>query len=755
MVISNESVIEIFGLKSKIFKSFKDLSNDYLRDKNGKIRPLKIFQKWRSRFKFLYKKSDLNLDLYIKQSYISLLAKFFIFNKIFSKKFTDNNDITRFILNLKNKGIKIFLEDLFHWNTRFNELNSNLNKEISKIKLIQEDIFGKIYHDILSTQTRHMLGEFYTPPELARLMINKTYKFGQKVLDPNCGSGIFIIEVILKVLNADRSKKEKYEALNNIYGFDINPIAILIVKANILLILIDFKEEDFPINVYLLNSLFITEKNDLKIPKFDLIIGNPPWIVLKSINSKKYKNKIKEEARKLDIMRGGKYSTSLGMSSIIFERCSRYFLKRGGIIFFIITNGIMNGAQHAKFRFFKNLSNITIWRFSEDIFRINNICLKAKKLNEPIKKRLKIEVIDIDCEHFDNTWNFKFQKPKIYIPYNYSVISQKNSIVKRFIPLKEIKNLLPQKQSLYSKRFYQGASIVPRNLFFVDIVSEINENLVEIKPNMGFQSKKPWNKRPFDKSKVNAKYIFNIAKSSELIPFKLLRTFNVFLPIEKNDYNYYPEKLEPLSKSHFDFINNFYRNTQKKGAKIKNLWDQINHLNKLTNQCQKSKIKVIYNGIGSIVKSAILRNSEVIDTSLYYFSTKNLNEAYYLIAILNSPSITKSVKLSGSIGASGSLRNIHKHPLDFPIPLFSSDNDLHLILSNKGKKIETLVLKLIQDWLEKEKSKNSKSKKENKIVKIKARSIKNYVLRSKAFQKEISSLDYLVKKIIINQNKIY
>ena len=97
---------------------------------------------------------------------------------------------------------------------------------------------------MVSPSTRHALGEFYTPPELARLMVDDVFTFGKIVLDPACGSGTFLVETITRIKESGKSMQEQLKAISNIYGFDVNPIAVLVSKANILLHLEGFHESN-------------------------------------------------------------------------------------------------------------------------------------------------------------------------------------------------------------------------------------------------------------------------------------------------------------------------------------------------------------------------------------------------------------------------------------------------------------------------------------------------------------------------------
>ncbi|MCC6002837.1 MAG: hypothetical protein LM590_00645 [Thermofilum sp.] len=97
---------------------------------------------------------------------------------------------------------------------------------------------------------RHKLGEYYTPDWLANLdevglSLDKLRELGGedplkllklRVLDPACGSGTFLI---LYISRLRRYAEEHYltdQVLNylleNVVGFDLNPLAVLTARTN-------------------------------------------------------------------------------------------------------------------------------------------------------------------------------------------------------------------------------------------------------------------------------------------------------------------------------------------------------------------------------------------------------------------------------------------------------------------------------------------------------------------------------------------
>ncbi|GAG87987.1 unnamed protein product, partial [marine sediment metagenome] len=154
-----------------------------------------------------------NKELFLTHTYLTLLIKIILIRVVLSKiefELIDLKNIFGLLNNFAN-DFSDFERNLGNWiflNVENNpkEINDmikqlvlnlhNIYNSILNIKILREDLFHHIYQELISATLRHSMGEFYTPSYLARKMIIKSYDFGDKVLDPACGSGTFIIELI-------------------------------------------------------------------------------------------------------------------------------------------------------------------------------------------------------------------------------------------------------------------------------------------------------------------------------------------------------------------------------------------------------------------------------------------------------------------------------------------------------------------------------------------------------------------------------
>jgi len=100
-----------------------------------------------------------------------------------------------------------------------------------------EDSFRILYELLISRDTRVRMGEYYTPWWLVEYMIEKVRKIksglkGKVILDPCCGSGSFLVKAFYGKVEEG---EEPLEAIKSIIGFDLNPLAVTVARAELLL----------------------------------------------------------------------------------------------------------------------------------------------------------------------------------------------------------------------------------------------------------------------------------------------------------------------------------------------------------------------------------------------------------------------------------------------------------------------------------------------------------------------------------------
>lgn len=212
----------------------------------------------------------------------------------------------------KSNNITNFLEgDFFSWYSDKEQWNNEFWKYIVEIvKCIDQysafslnvyyepiDIFKDLYMSIIPKSIRHSMGEYFTPKWLADYVIsngieNIENKDEWKAIDPCCGSGIFLLELIKKIVGdrniksmSNNEKKElKEKILNRVYGIDINPLSVLSARVGYYLALKPLgRLKDVEIPVYLGDSAILADKilvDNIECYKYSITNLKEPFNVI-------------------------------------------------------------------------------------------------------------------------------------------------------------------------------------------------------------------------------------------------------------------------------------------------------------------------------------------------------------------------------------------------------------------------------------------------------------------------------------------
>uniref|UniRef100_UPI00402AC0D1 N-6 DNA methylase n=1 Tax=Turicimonas muris TaxID=1796652 RepID=UPI00402AC0D1 len=112
-----------------------------------------------------------------------------------------------------------------------------------------QDILQEVYMGLIPTEMRHLMGEYFTPDWAVEFVLEKvgyTGSINDRICDPTCGSGAFLLQSLKKVTAQQKIETQQQIDLitTNIVGFDINPISAIAAKANYILALLSNIAED-------------------------------------------------------------------------------------------------------------------------------------------------------------------------------------------------------------------------------------------------------------------------------------------------------------------------------------------------------------------------------------------------------------------------------------------------------------------------------------------------------------------------------
>ena len=243
---SLQSIEKAFGNYSRIFtESLRQMTEHFDEIKNsGEVQV--SFEQWKRFLSVAYGSFDASERNFLIHTYLSVFSKMLAYTVVSNDDFIDDTEVREIIdgsiFNRFNIG-NFVDDDFYHWikkDRSFNRLKKVFRliaQELSgfDFRNVDEDILKGVYQELIDLDTRHALGEYYTPDWLCERIVNEfEFKPTDKILDPACGSGSFLRAAI------DRIKKlhpaQTIEKLNEqIYGIDIHPLSVQIAKTTLLL----------------------------------------------------------------------------------------------------------------------------------------------------------------------------------------------------------------------------------------------------------------------------------------------------------------------------------------------------------------------------------------------------------------------------------------------------------------------------------------------------------------------------------------
>lgn len=146
-----------------------------------------------------------------------------------------------------------------------------------------------LFHRLVPKEFRHSIGAYYTPDWLADYILQEVdYTKGGKyseltyLLDPQCGSGTFLISALskaYKVANQEEVTATQWRDFleNRICGFEIDPVAVIAAKTNLILFASKLSQENklnlnqpLRLPIYLCDSIYSAEvENGVSSALFD------------------------------------------------------------------------------------------------------------------------------------------------------------------------------------------------------------------------------------------------------------------------------------------------------------------------------------------------------------------------------------------------------------------------------------------------------------------------------------------------------
>ncbi|HVA81583.1 MAG TPA: N-6 DNA methylase, partial [Candidatus Binataceae bacterium] len=429
--------------------------------------------------------------------------------------------------------------------------------------------------------------------------------------------------------------------------------------------------------------------------RVDVLIGNPPWLSYRYMSAEMQK-KFRAESQKCDLWAGGKVATQQDLSAYFFVRTMQLYLRKfgGRKIAFVLPYATMTRKQYRGFiarqeNGEKGAVSVPALRFTEawifddkvgGLFNVPSCVLfaetgEATKLPDTAKSFAgQLPVRDASASQALEALTFKI------VPWPTAV---------------------EPAESVYSKRFRNGATIFPRRLFLVRRTPPgrfgVNPKEPMIESRGSTQEKEPWKSLPPLTGPIEREFLRPLYLGESIAPFRVLLAAEAVIPwrVEKQSANggrlIDAETARHLGFQHLaKWMANAEALWKKYGAGKTTLSQQLDYYGKLLVQMPPAKLRVVYSASGTLPAACVLSDSRgIIEHGLYWATAQSLGEARYLVGILNSESLRKLVAPDQSRGQWGA-RHFDKLLANM-IPEYSRRNALHDSLAKAAERAEKVA----------------------------------------------------------------
>ncbi|WP_305565272.1 N-6 DNA methylase [Polaromonas sp.] len=230
------------------------------------------FEQWQRFLQLAYGKFDQGNSVYLVHTYLSVFAKLLAYAVLKPAARPSDDELKAILsgeaftaLNVAN----LVEGDFFYWVSSpefFQQLAPTLRELYNQIceydfTDVEEDILKGVYQELIDIDTRHALGEYYTPDWLCERVVDDLHlERDFYALDPACGSGSFLRALVARY-RREWPDMPPQQIANQIKGVDVHPLSVQIAKTTMLLALGDGvarARAPVVLNVYLANTLFLS-----------------------------------------------------------------------------------------------------------------------------------------------------------------------------------------------------------------------------------------------------------------------------------------------------------------------------------------------------------------------------------------------------------------------------------------------------------------------------------------------------------------
>ncbi|MFE1755920.1 Eco57I restriction-modification methylase domain-containing protein, partial [Streptomyces anandii] len=423
--------------------------------------------------------------------------------------------------------------------------------------------------------------------------------------------------------------------------------------------------------------------------RVDVLVGNPPWLSYRHMPSD-MQTTFKEMMQARGLWKGFEVATHQDLSGLFIARAVQQYLREGGSFAFVVPNPVLDRPYWTGFRSgewtdpdhpvkvnftgswdLRRLRPHFFPRAAAVIFGRRRALAIGQRGNSAVPLPRQTEI-----------WTGKIAKSAAHWERAKGWITRKTGELR--YPKDGLIN------SPYRDRFGQGATVVPRVLFFVKEQAAnplgLGGGRVAVRSQRSTLEKKPWKELPDREGSVEKQFVRPVLLGEHVVPYRIMGADKVVLPIEGKN-NLMDGEHDHLDR--YPDLANWWREAERlwddnRSSERLTLAERLNFRRGLTDQLPGAPLRVVYGKAGMYVTAALVDDpNAIIDHKLYWGTVSTRQEGMYLLAVLNSSYSTEAVRPLMSYGKDE--RDIDKAVWELPIPDFDAADDAHARIAELGE----------------------------------------------------------------------
>jgi hypothetical protein len=415
--------------------------------------------------------------------------------------------------------------------------------------------------------------------------------------------------------------------------------------------------------------------------RVDALVGNPPWLAYRFMTAGQ-QDDFRTMSTDRALWAGASVATNQDLAGLFLVRAAELYLKPGGSFGMVMPEAMLTRTQHAGFR-------------AADFGTV--------RLN------------------FDQGWTLHGVRPSFF-PVPGSVITGTRSTTAKALPgpTHNVTGRLPGinvtwdvaedrltlnttstaaptgTASTYAPRFAQGATIVPRVLFYVTDTSATaplgTAGRMQVTSHRNSFEKRPWKDLPDLTGTVERQFVRNVHTGHSVIPFQLMDPQQAVIPHDGTHLmaatderlDRYPGLAQWWRAADAQWMAN-------RSSDRLTLTERLDYRRGLTMQMGAAPHRVVYSASGVHLAAARLSDPHaIVEHKLYWAATSTIEEARYLTAVLNAPALSDLVRPLQGRGEHNP-RDFDKYVWQLPIPMFDATIPEHMQLVQLAEQAEDFV----------------------------------------------------------------